>query len=109
MLHQMRYWPVLLVLTITACAPSPSDKIMDQIEANVRMPAGASSLASYRRYYYRDDQAVIGTYVLSSNPGREWRTKDKMVLLLDGGCGVVNVVFSTNENRVTYTDCNGVA
>lgn len=73
------------------------------------MPRGANPLTRYRRYYYRDNRAVVGTYVLSSKPGREWRTKDKMILVLDGGCGVVNVVFSTKENRVTYTGCNGVA
>ena len=73
------------------------------------MPPGANPLTRYRRYYYRNDRTVVGTYVLSSNPGREWRTKDKMILALDGGCGVVNVVFSINENRVTYTDCNEVA
>lgn len=73
------------------------------------MPTGASPLTRYRRYYYRDDRVVIGTYVLSNNPGREWRAKDKTILVLDGGCGVINVVFSTTENRVIYTDCNGVA
>lgn len=82
---------------------------MDQIEASVQMPSGASPLVRYRRYYYRDDRAVIGTYVLSSNPGREWRTKNKMILVLDGGCSVVNVVYSTTENRVIGAECNGVA
>ena len=105
----MRLRPLLLAFAIPACAASPSEEIIDRIEATVRMPAGANSLARYRRYYHRDEQAVIGTYVLSSNPGREWRTKDKTILVLDGGCGVVNVVFSIKENRVTYADCNGVA
>lgn len=105
----MRSRLVLLAFAISACAASPSEEIMDRIEATIQMPAGASSLATYRRYYHRDDQAVIGTYVLSGNPGREWRTKDKTIMVLDGGCGVVNVVFSIKENRVTYADCNGVA
>ncbi len=73
------------------------------------MPSGASALKRYRRYYYRDNRAIVGTYVLSSKPGREWRTKDKMIMVLDGGCGVVNVVFSIKDNRVTYAACNGVA
>lgn len=105
----MIFRPVVLVLVLAGCKPSPSDKIMDQIEASVRMPSGAEPITRYRRYYHRDDHAVVGTYVLSDKPGREWREKKKTILILDGGCSVVNVVFSTKENRVTYTDCNGVA
>lgn len=73
------------------------------------MPSGAEALKMYRRYYYRENGDVVGTYVLSSKPGHEWRTKDKMILVSDGGCAVVNVVFSIKDNRVTYTACNGVA
>ena len=105
----MNVRPIMLVLALTGCASSASDKIMDQIEQSVRMPPGADTLQSYRRYYYHDDRAVVGTYVRSSKPGREWRTKDKMIMVLDGGCGVVNVVFSIKDKRVTYTACNGVA
>jgi hypothetical protein len=82
---------------------------MDQIEQKVRMPSGANALNRYKRYYYRDNGAVVGTYVLSSKPGREWRTKDKIIMVLDGGCDVVNVVFSIKDNRGTYAACNGVA
>jgi hypothetical protein len=105
----MEFRPVLLVLVLTGCKPSASEMIMDKIESSVRMPQGAEALTRYRRYYCRDGQAVVGTYVLSSKPGREWREKNKMMLVLDGGCGVVNIIFSTKESRVTYTDCNGVA
>ena len=105
----MNVLPALLALAVPGCSLSSSDKIMDQVEASVRMPPGSDPLTHYRRYYYRDHRAIIGTYVLSSNPGREWRAKDKMILVLDGGCGVVNVVFSIKDGRVTYTDCNSVA
>jgi len=108
-IRSMKFRPVLLVLVLTGCKPSPSETIMDKIESSVRMPQGGEALTRYRRYYHRDGHAVVGTYVLSSKPGREWREKTKTIMVLDGGCGVVNVVFSTKENRVTYTDCNGVA
>lgn len=105
----MNVRPIMLVLALTGCAPSASDKIMDQIEQTVRMPPGANTLKSYRRYYYRYNRVVVGTYVRSSKPGREWRTKEKMIMVLDGGCHVVNVFFSIKDKRVTYAACNGVA
>ncbi len=30
-------------------------------------------------------------------------------MVLDGGCGVINVFFSIKDKRVTYTACNGIA
>ena len=105
----MNVRPILLGLALTGCVSSSSERIIDQIEQTVHMPSGAKELKMYRRYYYRDNRAVVGTYVLSGKPGHEWRTKDKMIMVLDGGCAVVNVVFSIKDNRVTYTACNGVA
>jgi hypothetical protein len=105
----MRYSILALVLTATACAPSNADQLMDTVEARVRMPPGTGSLATYRRYYYRDGSVIIGTYMKSDHPGREWRSKDKMMLVFDGGCAIVNVTFSITQERVLYIGCNGEA
>lgn len=105
----MRYSILPLILIATACAPTPSDQIMNRIEAQVRMPARAHPLNSYRRYYYRDGPVIIGLYLSSTTPGREWITKEDRRWVLDGGCGVVTVTFSPKTNNVISVDCNGEA
>ncbi len=105
----MRHLVIFLLLAMAACAPTSAEKIMADIEQKVQMPKGASALTRYRRYYYINKKNIVGTYVLSANPGREWRRKDQDILILDGGCTVVNVVFSIEKNRIVYTYCNGVA
>lgn len=104
----MRSSVLSLLLIATACAPSP-DRVIDEVEAEVRMPADAGPLTQYRRYYYRDGRRIIGMYRRSTSPGREWITKEHRKLVFDGGCGVVNLAFSLETHKVISIGCNGVA
>lgn len=63
----------------SAQVPSASEKLMDKIEQQVRLPEGASPLQHYARHYaFQQDGKVIGVYVLraptSSQEGAEQAT-----------------------------------
>ena len=42
---------ILFTMVLSACAPSRPEKLMDEIEAAVEMPAGAHPISQCRRYY----------------------------------------------------------
>lgn len=103
---------ISLALVAGGCpARSANDEgvLMEAIEADVRLPNGAKNLSDYARYYYRDGTKVVGIYVSGDKPGRRWVMKSKAPVIMDGGCGVVNVVFDVASRRVTSTFCNGAA
>lgn len=94
-------------------APTPpgTDQIMDRIEAAVTMPAGASPLPVYDRYYAweeRDDgvRKVLGTYVRGERPQRHWVRQNDLPLVLDGGCDIVTLTYDVDADRIERVECN---
>jgi hypothetical protein len=115
-----RILPALLLLGCTqaqpaAPAPSPAEeqaRIMDRIEALVRLPEGARPLAEYSRHYAwqsRRDGArkVVAVYVGERNPRRQWVAENQLPLVMDGGGGIVNVSFDVAADRIEGVSCNG--
>ena len=64
-------WEVILPVLLAA-ADAPGDarqRLMNKIEASVRLPKGARSLNGYARYYaYRTPDKVLAVYVIPSPP-----------------------------------------
>ncbi|WP_298164207.1 hypothetical protein [Novosphingobium sp.] len=90
-------------------------RIMENIERQVQLPPEAQGLNEYNRYYAFDGERVIATYVLSDGNDprkgqRYWLAKRQdLPLVMDGGCGIVNVIYDPLAKRVDETFCNGVA
>jgi hypothetical protein len=121
--RDMRAPRVPLALLLLGCtqaqpaapAPSPAEEqapIMDRIEALVRLPEGARPLAAYGRYYAwqsRQDgvRKVVAVYVSEENPRRHWVAENGLPLVMDGGCGIVNLSFDVAADRIEGVGCNG--
>ncbi|MEP7209262.1 MAG: hypothetical protein ABI740_00365 [Alphaproteobacteria bacterium] len=85
--------------------------LVTKIENQMVMPAGASALKSYRRYYSIGTKAgrrvINGLYSLGSDgldrftnatpiegvPGAFTLRRGDVPLILDGGCGIVEMAF----------------
>jgi hypothetical protein len=93
-------------MVISACAPSRTDKLMDEIEATVELPPGAHPIYQYRRYYTENERVVSGTYIFNRKPGREWRASKNLVITFHGGCDVVNVAYLKLDQRIAFIACN---
>ena len=104
---QMRI--ILFAMVISACAPSRPDKLINEIEAAVEMPAGAHPIYQYRRYYTENERVLAGIYIFNRKPGREWRTSQNSVITIHGGCDVVNVAYSKRDQRIAFIECNDTA
>lgn len=92
------------------------EELMDRIEREVRLPAGAGPLASYARYYAwqeREDgvRKVVAVYVRLSGhpPGRSWVAENAFPLILDGGCAMITLSYDVAAQRVEHVTCNGEA
>lgn len=57
-----------VALVVSACSaqvPSTSEKLMDEIDKQVRLPDGSGPLQHYARHYaFQKDGKVMGVYVL---------------------------------------------
>ncbi|HTU12517.1 MAG TPA: hypothetical protein VMG08_16625 [Allosphingosinicella sp.] len=130
---------LLALFLILGCAPAPAQEggnaqsagppaapnaaddaereaIMDRIEREIRLPAGADPLASYERSYAWQERGdgvrkVIGVYLTpeGSNRGRRWVTEAELPLILDGGCSLVSLSYDVAAGRIDHVTCNGEA
>ncbi len=93
---------------------------MDQIERRVKLPAEASNLNEYARYYASDGNRVVGTFIELVDPEnpyydlpigqRRWIENHRdLPAIFDGGCSVVNILFNPATQRVEQAFCNGLA
>lgn len=121
----MRYFS-LAILFVAACSqaapnatadPGSRDPalvaLMDRIEAAYVKPAGAYEYADYARYYSWEDEAhtkVRAVYTSLDDPGsRKWVEPGKLPMVLDGGCGVVHLVYDVAKGRFAELLCGGGA
>ena len=129
----MRSLPLLAALLALSCGQAPAQRnqaapqpatppateaqaqieLMDQIERQVRLPEGASPLATYARFYawqQRGDaiRKVVATYVaLGEPPGRRWVEETDFPLIMDGGCSVITMSYNVTTQQVEHVSCNG--
>lgn len=132
-----------LLLACTTPEERQHNKLMDVIEARVKLPDGARPLSYYARHYAADDKGfVVGVYapgyrargpdesceellenmtsrqvpceedkgdrLLSGQ--RQWvGNTDKLPLIMDGGCGVITVIYDPKAGVVKSATCNGEA
>lgn len=99
--------------------PFQSDALLDKIEQQVTIPPYQSgdftlALGEYDRYYAYDNWGnVLGIYIASGSetrPGsRKWVPLAELPIILDGGCGIVNIEFDLLSQKVVSTYCNGLA
>jgi len=61
-----------LCLLSGACVKSDAERLADEIEETVILPAGSNSLNSYARYYVQGAEGIIyGSYIIHSENFRE--------------------------------------
>ena len=85
------------------------EHLAKSIEATVTLPAGASTLTSYRRYYAWVDgksDTVEAVYDRSGPPSRLWLSHDDLPIILDGGCGVIHFTYDLASRTVHDLRCN---
>jgi hypothetical protein len=113
-----------LPFALFGCGPGEDQEtaaVMNGIERQVQLPAGAQPVDSYARYYAMDYTgrviAEYTTHVDWSNRQadlpighRRWLHDYGMLPgISGGGCRVVNIVYLPKEHRVASAVCNGTA
>jgi len=88
---------------------------MNRIEGLIVLPAEAAPLADYGRYYAWDSDSpdrrrVIGVYARldTAISGRHWVAKSDLPSALDGGCGIITLVYDAEADRIESVACNAV-
>jgi len=95
-------------------APSwkPTRQLITIIESSLILPEGTYPLSSYVRYYAGEvaDQKrlVRGIFLYQKTFGKvEIVESGRLPHVLDGGCSVVNLLYSVDERRVISFSCQG--
>lgn len=88
-------------------------QVIASVEAELVLPPGSQKLQNYTRYYQifgRDTHSKIrGLYVSDGTLGRVHIVREsEMPKILDGGCGVIDVVF-TRSGKIISVQCHGKA
>jgi hypothetical protein len=134
---------MFLLLVCTTPEERQHNKLMDIIEARVKLPEGARGLSEYARHYAVDEKGfIVGVYApgyrapapdegceellenMASRPipceepegdrllagQRHWvGNTDRLPLILDGGCGVITIIYDPKAGAVKSATCNGEA
>ena len=91
-------------------AGTAETRLMDDIEAAVTLPEDASELSKYSRNYAYADGNVVALYTTLDHPGRQWVVdRDKLPVIFDGGCSVIEIEYSLGTRTFSRVDCNGDA
>lgn len=111
-----------LALLLACVGPAEQQQlaIMDRIEGQLKLPQQARPLEKYARYYSIDGENIVGRYIAfveSDNKyyslplGKRRWVEDPRNLpsIADGGCAVVNVIYSRKYARIDRVFCNGLA
>jgi len=96
-------------------AETPPATLLDRIEAQVRLPAGAQDLATYRRYYAvargpaERPARISAVYILHApSPGRQWAREQDLPDYFGGGCGRISFTYDVRRGRLRNLTCNDV-
>ncbi len=87
---------------------------IESIESSLTMPFRGRPLSDYERFYAVDDSSgkpvLVGVFVASHDKaGIKIVEHNKLPLILDGGCSIINVRYALDEKRMISIQCNGVA
>jgi len=97
---------------LKAAVPLPSQREIQVLEQEISMPAGARPLSSYNRYYsavLRDGRRVIHGIYFGNGGKTTVAESGDLPVVMDGGCGVVNVIYDVESHKFIDVFCNGVA
>lgn len=91
----------------------PTRQLIKSVESSLILPQGMYPLSSYIRYYAGEvaDQKrlVRGVFLYQKTFGKvEIVESGRLPHILDGGCGVVDLIYSVDERRVISISCQGV-
>lgn len=110
-----------LACAVTACAPAPQAvpfsverfaPTIDRVERRLVLPRGADALDSYARVWWLEGHLLHGLFVQPGmlpglEAGRRLLPGPPPYDVLDGGCGVIHVVFNPTPMQVETLVCNG--
>jgi hypothetical protein len=123
----MRLPTLLLIAGLTSPAAALEPPVVAPIELNmalvqrlerhIQMPAGARALARYDRYYAleREDGHIVVRGLLLQRDDRQpdgaatILPRSQWLMVSDGGCGVVELVWDAEAKQLPALTCNGVA
>src|SRR4051812_12266548 len=113
---------VVLSLAFLAVAASyaadlkwrPKAEQVARLEKKLLLPAGAASLNKYGRYYWgettRNGKVIYGSLLSlgGRKPGLVIADRPPGDRIMDGGCGVISVIYDLSKDSVS-AQCNGLA
>jgi hypothetical protein len=92
---------------------TPDPKVIKEIEHSVSLPAEAKPIVQYSRYYAgavrHGIRVVVGTWITGLDVSRIVPSEADLPVILDGGCGIVNIEYDVKRHRFVKVFCNGVA
>jgi hypothetical protein len=103
---------------------TPSDPDIAKLEACIKLEklprwdARLPPLSGYARYYagstVNGEQVIFGELVTPSGSGFKsgihvLGSKRELPTIWDGGCAVINLVYSPNRQKIVSIGCNGFA
>ncbi len=110
---------LLAALATPAIAAPPDPGAIERIEATIKLPRGSRPLADYERYYAVDTASgrrmIFGLYLIDGEdpPGTSklhlLDDASKLPIVMDGGCGVIQVRWDVASAQIVSVACNGLA
>jgi hypothetical protein len=86
--------------------------VVSSIEAALELPVGATPLGTYRRHYMLDatKSEVRALFIYDpAHPGVVYNTSGRLPEVMDGGCGIVNVISRLTARQIVSVFFNGVS
>jgi len=105
---------------LVGCERPPRDAEIAALEATIKLDQLPHSkeelprpLSRYARYYtaaWNGERTILGELVLMDTPGvYVVSSRSYFPKIFDGGCAVVNLVYSVPKQRMVSIKCNGYA
>lgn len=113
-----------IVATANAESWTPSDAQIANLEAGIKLEAlphwnkRLPPLRGFARYYTgsarNDEQVIFGELVLPLGSGYTpgihiVANRRAFPMIYDGGCGIINLVYSLKQQKIVSIECNGFA
>ena len=106
----MRTLLLTMAACLAACGQTKKFDVPITLDQNAAMPSGTRSLKDYNRYYAKTNHGWVGIFDSTAKGGgkAQLTTEDKLPMVLDGGCDIVNFTFD-DEMKLVSAFCNGDA